>query len=115
MKYIEDAWSDKDRVRRDDRDSSRDTFFADMGGDKISDPFSWSPDGAGNLEHIAKMMEDALKYHQGDTQALESLKSTVMGLGLGAGGTGQSGALTYATQLIQMFNGSHFLDEVQKR
>jgi hypothetical protein len=87
-RYDDGEFIENEPKRRQIRDTYRDKFFAELGGDRLKDPFSFDPDPASQLTLVQGLIDKALAIHDDDKSALHRLLGSVATSALGVPGIG---------------------------
>jgi hypothetical protein len=82
-RYDDGEFIENEPKRRQIRDRYRDKFFAELGGERMKDPFAFDPDPSSQVNLVKTLIEKALSLHGDDTSALQALRSTVSSSALG--------------------------------
>ena len=88
--YNKGEFMDEEPDRRALRDTYRDKFFAELGGERLKDPFAYDPDPAAQLELVGQLIDKAIGLHQDDKSALSAIKALVASSSLSVPVTGAS-------------------------
>jgi hypothetical protein len=88
--YNKGSFIDEEPDRRSVRDSSRDKFFTELGGERLKDPFSLDPEPVAQLKLVCDLIEEALGMHQDDKDALSTMKMLIASSSLSVPAAGVS-------------------------
>lgn len=106
MLYNTEMWISKDVVRRSVRDEHREKFFAEVGGERIKDPFVNQPAPGGNVGLTLSLLEEAISLHGGDMSGLTMMKAALLTSGLSHGS--KTSEISLGEQLFLKLRGQFF-------
>lgn len=76
-RYDDGAFIEREPSRRSLRDEYRDKFFAELGGERLKDPFDFDPEPDAQLGIVIGLIDTAKSIHMDDTSAIENAMALV--------------------------------------
>ena len=76
-RYDDGSFIEREPSRRALRDEYRDKFFAELGGERLKDPFDFDPDPGTQLGVVMELIEKAQSLHDDEKSALTMLSGSV--------------------------------------
>lgn len=111
-RYDDGAFVSREPGRRPLRDDARDRFFAELGVDRLKDPFAYDPDPAGQLGVVLGLIDKARSLHQDETWAIDKslalIAAAALGVPLAGIGSGAAGRPSLSAMTILRMNQDSF-------